>query len=97
MEELIKRFKERLAKIKAYNHAMGVLYYDSETVMPRAASDGLGKTLGVLSEQVYNLTVDEGFKADINEILAHKDEVDFITRREAEVLSEELLDELPVE
>lgn len=90
MEELIKRFKERLAKIKAYNHAIGVLYYDSETVMPRAASDGLGKTLGVLSEQVYNLTVDESFKADINEILAHKDEVDFITRREAEELSEEL-------
>ena len=37
MEETIRKFKEHLAKMEAYDHAFGVLNYDSETVMPKGA------------------------------------------------------------
>ena len=36
MEETIRRFKAHLAKMHAYEHALGVLYYDAVTVMPKA-------------------------------------------------------------
>ena len=58
MEETIRRFKEHLAKQHAYEHALGVLYYDAETVMPRAGGEGLSRTIGVLSEEdVYKRQV----------------------------------------
>lgn len=44
MEDTVKRFKEHLEKMRAINHASGVLYYDSDTVMPRRTprrSEGL--------------------------------------------------------
>ena len=39
MQETIRKFKEILAKRDAYQHALGVLQYDSETAMPRAGRD----------------------------------------------------------
>ena len=90
MEETIRKFKEHLAKMEAYSHAFGVLNYDSETVMPKGASAHLGMTYAVLSEEMYKLTVSPDLKAWVKEILDHKDEVDYITRREAEELHESM-------
>ena len=90
MEETIRKFKEHLAKMDAYHHAFGVLNYDSETVMPRGGSEHLGRTYAVLSEETYKLTTSPELKGWVKEILAHKDEVDYITRREAEELFEDM-------
>ena len=90
MEETIRKFKEHLAKMEAYSHAFGVLNYDSETVMPKGASAHLGMTYAVLSEEMYKLTVSPELKAWVKEILEHRDEVDYITRREAEELHESM-------
>ena len=76
--------------MEAYSHAFGVLNYDSETVMPKGASAHLGMTYAVLSEEMYKLTVSPDLKAWVKEILDHKDEVDYITRREAEELHEDM-------
>ena len=40
MQETIRKFKEILAKLNAYQHALGVMQYDSETAMPRAGAAG---------------------------------------------------------
>lgn len=53
MEQLLERFGAYLEKNRAYDHAMGVLYYDMETAMPNGAAPVLGDTLGVLSEVSY--------------------------------------------
>ena len=99
MEETIRKFKEHLAKMDAYNHAFGVLNYDSETVMPRGGSDHLSRTYAVLSEQVYKLATDPDWKVTVKEILAHRDEVDYVTRREAEELFEDMerTEKIPME
>ena len=62
MEETIRRFKAHLAKLHAYEHALGVLYYDAETVMPKAGGEGLSRTIGVLSEESYKLSTAPEFK-----------------------------------
>ena len=99
MEETIRNFKQHLAKMEAYGHAFGVLNYDSETVMPKGGSAHLGMTYAVLSEEMYKLTTSPELKAWVKEILAHKDQVDYITRREAEELNEEMerTEKIPLE
>ncbi len=48
MEDTVKRFKEHLEKMRAINHASGVLYYDSDTVMPKANAEAFGRTMSYL-------------------------------------------------
>ena len=99
MEETIRNFKEHLAKMNAYGHAFGVLNYDSETAMPRGGSEHLGRTYAVLSEEMYKLTTSPELKGWVKEILEHRDEVDYITRREAEELFEDMerTEKIPME
>ena len=99
MEETIRRFKEHLAKMDAYGHAFGVLNYDSETAMPKGGFEHLGRTYAVLSEEMYKLTTSPELKGWVKEILEHKEEVDYITRREAEELFEDMerTEKIPVE
>ncbi len=54
-QEKILEFKKYQQKMHAFNHAMGVLYYDAETCMPKGASENLGKTIAVLSEELYKI------------------------------------------
>ena len=99
MEEIIRKFKQHLNKMQAYGHAFGILNYDSETVMPKGASEHLGMTYAVLSEEMYKLTVSLELKGYVKEILEHKDQVDYITRREAEEFHEQMerTEKIPME
>ncbi len=90
LKEVIERFKAHQKKMRAYWHALGLLSYDSRTTAPKGSSKGLGPTLEVLSEASYKLSVDEGFVADIDTLMAHKEELDDLTRREAEHLYKEI-------
>ena len=99
MQQKIAKFKETLRKAKAYQHALGVMYYDFQTVMPRAGADGYASTVGTLSEEVYKLNTSQEFKDLTAELCARGDELDPVTRREAEVLQEEIarMDCVPVQ
>ena len=99
MEETIRKFKEHLRKMDAYDHAFGVLNYDSETAMPKGGSEHLGMTYAVLSEEMYKLTTSPELKGWVKEILAHKEDVDYVTRREAEELFEDMerTEKIPME
>ncbi len=96
---LKEQFKAYQKKMHAYHHAMGVLQYDFETVMPKGASEGVGETLGILSEESYKLSVSNELRDMVNELLQNKDTVDFQTRREAEELKEgiEKIEKIPME
>ncbi len=89
MEETVRAFKGYLTRLSAYDHAFGVLNYDSETVMPKGGFEHLSRTYAVLSEERYKLKTCPELKALTEKILAHADQVDFVTRREAEELHEE--------
>lgn len=89
IETDVKLFKERLEKLRVYRHAMGVMHYDMETVMPRAAAPLVGETLGALSEEAYRLQTDEAFVEAMRSILAHPEAVDAITLREAQRMNED--------
>lgn len=90
MQKLVKEFKAYLKKLHAYQHAAGVMYYDFETAMPKGASEEFSQTMGVLSEELYKLSTAPEFKNMVKQLLEHKDELDLITRREAEELNESI-------
>ncbi len=99
IESAVRLFKDQLEKLRVYNHAMGVMNYDMETVMPKGAAPLVGETLGALSEACYRLQTDEAFVAAMETILQNPDAVDPITRREAERMNEdrEYLASIPLE
>lgn len=99
MEEVIRRFKEHQKKMLAYSHAQNILYYDARTAAPEMSAKGLSMTLEVLSEESYRLSVDKSFVTDIETLIAHKDKLDDLTRREAEFLYKDIsrMKKIPME
>ena len=90
MQKRIEEFKAYLHKMHAYEHAMGVMNYDFETAMPKGAAEDYAKTMGILGEEYYRLQTAPEFKSMIKELAERKDELDLITRREVEVLAEDI-------
>lgn len=89
MQETVERYRAYLEKLRAYDHAMGLMYYDMNTVMPKGAGPVVGATLGVLSEVQYDLVTAPETEAMQKEILEHRDEVEYNLVRTAELAMEE--------
>ena len=85
IQETVERYRAYLEKQRAYAHAMGLMYYDMSTVMPRGAAGVVGDTFGVLSAVEYDMVTSPETEAMQQEILAHRDEVDPILVRTAEL------------
>ena len=99
MEKTVADFKAKLRRMDAYNHALGVMHYDSETAMPRGGAQDLSRALEVLSEESYKMGVEPAFRALMQEILDNREQVDYVTRREAEEGMENLerMEKIPME
>ncbi|MBR5713205.1 MAG: carboxypeptidase M32 [Clostridia bacterium] len=99
IKEAVSIFKEKNSLIAAYNHAMGVMYYDIETAAPKNAAHGFGETMAKLSEVTYKLAVNEENFEILDFLAAHSDELDEITRREVEEAQKslKLLRSIPIE
>ncbi len=99
LQAAISSFKAHQLKTKAYNHAMGMLFYDAETCMPKGAGENLGKTLGILSEEVYKLETSQELSELLKVLSEHKSELDRQTAREVEEISRSLekMEKIPMQ
>lgn len=99
MQDTVKKYKQLIKKRAALGHAMGVLSYDSETVMPKNGAPHMAETMATLSEELYRLRVNDELRDMLNELEANKAELDPVTRREVEFELKELkkLERVPVE
>ena len=46
-------------KMAAYSHAMGILYYDGATTAPKGTTANRAQTMGILSQELYELSTGE--------------------------------------
>ena len=46
-------------KIAAYGHALGLISYDGATTAPKKTAENRGRSMGVLSEELYKLQTGE--------------------------------------
>ena len=50
MQDTVKKYKQLIKKRAALGHAMGVLSYDSETVMPKNGAPHMAESMATLSD-----------------------------------------------
>ncbi len=89
LQEKISEFKKYQQKMHAFSHAMGILHYDAETVMPKGASENLGKTIAVLSGEMYKMQTAKELDDIIEGLKTEKDSLDAQTKKELEDIIEE--------
>ena len=89
IQEALKTYRDNIAKLEALQHAMGVLYYDGDTVAPVESAEGRGKTLAYLSECAYEIETGSELNEAAQFLKAHADELNAQDRREIEVFLRE--------
>lgn len=85
----IAQAKERLyaleARLSAFQHAAGLLYYDGDTTAPSGTAENRGRTLSVLNEEIYRLVTGEETREILHTLKAGEEELDEKTRRIVEL------------
>ncbi|MBW7456507.1 carboxypeptidase M32 [Paenibacillus sepulcri] len=56
VEQALSSFRERIAQIKSYEEALGVLYWDLRTGAPRKGMEARSEAIGMLSGQMFKLS-----------------------------------------
>ena len=95
----IERLQDNIEKRYVLQHAMTVLSYDAETVMPAGGGDRFGETMGALAEMQYGLLVNDEFRSLMKELLEQKKDLPIHLQREVEELHRTLkqIEVIPVE
>lgn len=75
LDEAIKSLMALQAKLAAYSHAMGLLFYDGATTAPKGTAANRGQTMSILSEEHYKLTTGGETVALLEFLDAHKSEL----------------------
>ena len=80
MQQKIEQFKAALKKMKAYQHAMGVMFYDFETVMPKGAAEDFaaqyyGKNSEELLEKAFKLDEVSGGSINVPGVVSRKKQI----------------------
>ena len=75
LDEAIKSLMALQAKLTAYGHAMGLLFYDGATTAPKGTAANRGQTMSILSEEHYKLTTGGETVALLEFLDAHKSEL----------------------
>ena len=77
-------------KMAAYDHAMGVIYYDGTTTAPAGTAANRARTLSILTEELFTLQTGEATTALLEFLDAHKDELTQAESRMTDVLLKDI-------
>lgn len=80
----MEQFLKLQSKLAAYQHASNMIYLDGVTGAPSDGSEQRGITLGILSEEEYNLQTCKQSVELVEFLMAHRDALDFTQRRMVE-------------
>ncbi|MDQ0427554.1 carboxypeptidase Taq [Planomicrobium stackebrandtii] len=81
---LEKQFTEHFSKIKGYNEAISLLYWDLRTGAPKKGVELRSETIGTLSEEVFNLSTSDKFGELLTSLEAVQAGLDPYIRRSVE-------------
>jgi len=86
-------------KMAAYDHAMGVIYYDGATVAPSGTAQNRGESLAILSQVSYELSTCKDTEELLEALWAEKDRQDEAQTRQVFLLRKSLeeLRKIPVD
>ena len=87
--EALKKLNALETELRAYNHALGCLNYDGETVAPRNSAPARGETMAFLSGIIHNRVTAAETGEIIEALLSDRDALSLKDRRRAELLKQE--------
>ncbi|EYE87475.1 peptidase M32 [Fervidicella metallireducens AeB] len=79
LQENITELKEQIKKMEYLGNALGVLYWDMRTGIPKKAIPYRGEILGYLSSELYKLQTSEKIK-ELMDYFKNVDELDDVTK-----------------
>jgi len=83
LDEAKKELMSLQEKIAAYGHALGLISYDGATTAPKKTAENRGRSMGVLSEELYKLQTGEETVALLEYLDANKKD---LTQEEARMV-----------
>lgn len=89
LSEALQQLRMLQQKIYAYNAASSSLYLDSVTTAPKDTAEGRGVAMGILAGEIQKLITDPTVGSLLLFLSAHKEELDFVIKRQVEVLQRE--------
>lgn len=79
-----KQFTDHMKKLKAYNEALSLLYWDLRTGAPKKGVDLRSETIGTVSSDIFIMSTSEGFGELISALEEKKSELDPVILRSVE-------------
>ena len=76
MEKKIDILKEKLKLIRKYNHAIGIMYFDFETIVPSKAREEEADVLDYFSNELFKLSHNKEMDELVIDLYNHKEELD---------------------
>ena len=76
MQEKLKRLKEILALLKKYEHALGIMYFDFETIVPNDAREEEAEILDFFSNEHFKISSSDEMKELTQYLYDNKDKIE---------------------
>ena len=87
LSALLERFDNLQRRIASYELALGMMYYDDQTIAPPSSASAHGEAQAVLFEAQHDLQCGNEAAEIIAQLAAHEDELDPLHKAEARVFS----------
>ena len=99
LEEAKEKLDALQKKMSAYDHAMGLIFYDGDATAPKGTAANRAQTLAVLSEETYLLSTGEATVGLLEYLDDHRGELDQKQAREVELLLKDIrmMQKIPME
>jgi carboxypeptidase Taq len=68
LEQTVQEFKSLIKKIKNYNEAVGLMYWDLRTGAPKKGIEQRSEVIGTLSTETFKMTVSDQMKSYLDEL-----------------------------
>ncbi|QWB99926.1 carboxypeptidase M32 [Mycoplasmatota bacterium] len=88
--EAIKKFREMIKKMKAYQYALTIIGWDSNTEAPRNSFERRSEMSGYLSKELFALRTSEKYQETVKVLYANLEDLDDLLQREVKKAKKEL-------
>ena len=94
--EQLKTLQEKMA---AYEHAVGLLYFDGATTAPKGTAENRGRTQAILSGESYRLMTGPELKETVSVLSENPEELTAAEKRQIELLEKEWkrMEKIPID
>lgn len=83
-------FREKIKEMKAYQYALTIIGWDSNTEAPRNTFRRRSEMTGYLSRALFQLQIDTDYQALVNDLYQHIDDLDDMHQREVKKAKKDL-------